>query len=94
MCYLMAYALGVATFVIARNRYRLWLSGVATVFCLVGALSFGIEATHWLWHHHLSWIASFPAGMIVLWICIGIQLGRLRPRIVTDDTMPPDPTVV
>ena len=76
LCYIVAYGLGIAAFAIALIRYRLRLSAVATVLCLLGTLSFCIEATHWLWDHHLSWIVSFPAVMVVLWICIGIQLGR------------------
>ena len=76
LCYMVAYGLGVAAFAIAWIRHGLSLSAVATVVCLLGAVSFCIEVTHWLWSHHLSWIASFPAVMVVLWICIGIQLDR------------------
>ena len=77
LCYIMAYGLGVAAFAIAWTRHGLCLSAVATVVCLLGAVSFCIEVTHWLWPHHLSWIASFPAVMVVLWICVGAQVGKL-----------------
>ncbi len=80
LCYVAAYGLGVAAFGIAWLRLQLPLSAVATVVCLLGAVSFGIELTHWLWAHHLSVIASFPAAMIVLWVCIAAQLGNIRHR--------------
>jgi hypothetical protein len=74
LAYISAYALGAATFAGAWLWHRLRLSAAATVLCLLGLLSFSIEATHWLWAHHLSWIASFPAVMLILWVCIGGQL--------------------
>ena len=77
LCYVLAYGLGVAVFVIVWIRHGLYLSAAATVVCLLGAVSFCIEATHWLWSHHLSWIASFPAVMVVLWICVGVQLVKV-----------------
>ena len=77
LCYLAAYGLGLAAFILAFVRYRLGLSAVAAVLCLAGAVSFGIEATHWLWNHHCSWIASFPVVMVVLWAGAGIQLCRI-----------------
>jgi hypothetical protein len=80
LCYIAAYGLGVAAFVNARIRHGSRLSGLATVICLLGAASFCIEATHWLWSHHLSLIASFPVVMVVLWICVGVQAGKLRHR--------------
>ena len=79
-CYVGAYGLGVAAFTIARVRYRLSLSTAAIVVCLLGAVSFCIELTHWFWSHHLSLIASFPAAMVVLWVVIGAQLGRISRR--------------
>ncbi|MCP4640938.1 MAG: hypothetical protein GY851_10915 [bacterium] len=77
LCYITAYGLGALAFAIGWLRYRLRLSVAATVLCLLGTLSFCIEATHWLWTHHLSWIASFPAVMIVLWMVVGVQAFRL-----------------
>jgi hypothetical protein len=78
LCYIGAYGLGIAVFGIAWIRHGLCLSAIATLVCLLGAVSFCIEATHWLWSHHLSWIASFPAVMLVLWICVGAQIGKLN----------------
>ncbi len=80
LCYVAAYGLGAAAFGIAWLRLEVPLSAVATVLCLAGAVSFGIEATHWLWAHHLSLIASFPAVMVVLWVCVAAQLGRICRR--------------
>ena len=80
LCYIAGYGLGAAAFAIVWVRYRILLSGIATVLCLLGVLSFLIEASHYLWSHHLSWIASFPVLMVVLWVCIGAQLGRNRKR--------------
>ena len=79
LSYMVAYGVGVAAFTGLSIRRRLRSSALATVLCLLGVLSFCIEASHWLWDHHLSWIASFPAVMVVLWICIGIQLSRPDP---------------
>lgn len=80
LCYVGAYSLGVAVFAIAWLRYGLWLSVLAMIACLIGVASFCIELTHWLWSHHLSLIASFPAVMVVLWIVIGAQLGKISRR--------------
>ena len=80
LCYMAAYGLGVAVFAGTWLRYGLWLSVPAMVVCFVGAASFCIELTHWLWSHHLSLIASFPAVMVVLWVVIAVQLGRISSR--------------
>ena len=80
LCYIGAYGLGVAAFAIARVRLRLGFSTPAIIVCLLGAASFGIELTHWLWPHHLSLIASFPEVMVILWVIVGAQLGRISRR--------------
>jgi hypothetical protein len=36
------------------------------VLCIVGLVSFGIEGSHRIWSHELSWIASFPVVMVPL----------------------------
>lgn len=87
LCYIGAYGLGIAAFAIVWIRHRLLLSAAATVVCLLGAVSYCIEVTHWLWPHHLSWIASFPVVMVILWACIGIQTGKLS----RGDTQPLHP---
>ena len=89
LSYMAAYGLGIAAFASLLIRHRLRSSALAAILCLVGALSFCIEASHWLWDHHLSWIASFPAVMVVLWICIGTQLRRpgaadVKPKLPVD----------
>ena len=76
LCYVAAYGFGVAVFGSAWFRRGLWPGVLAMVLCLVGTASFCIELTHWLWSHHLSLIASFPAVMVVLWIVVAVQLGR------------------
>lgn len=75
LCYIATYGLGLAAFTMAWIHHRVAVSTVAMILCLLGALSFSIEATHWLWDHHFSWIASFPAVMMVLWIYVGVRLG-------------------
>ena len=85
LCYTVAYGLGVAAFAIAWLKHQLYLSAAATVLCLLGVLSFSIEATHWLWRHHVSWIASFPAALVVLWVCVGVQVCHLHRRRTESD---------
>ena len=80
LCYVGAYSLGVAAFAIGWLRHGLWLSVPSMIVCIIGATSFCIELTHWLWSHHLSLIASFPVVMVVLWVVIAVQLGRIRSR--------------
>ena len=77
LLYLAAYASGLA--VLARLKpHRPLLDALATVVCLLGAASFGLELTHWAWEHHLSWIVSSPGALLVLWVCIGIQVARAK----------------
>lgn len=76
LCYVGAYGLGVAVFRAAWLRRGLWTGVPAMILCLIGAASFIFELTHWLWSHHLSLIASFPAVMVVLWVVIGAQLWK------------------
>ena len=79
LCYIVAYGLGVAAFGTEFRRHRLRLSAAGLILCALGVVSFCIEATHWLWRHHFSWIASFPVAMLVLWIVIGLQSPRRLP---------------
>jgi hypothetical protein len=75
VCYIAGYALGAVAFGMWWTRYRLRAALVAAVFCVVGAASFSVEATHWWWSHHTSLIASFPIVLGLLWV--GILLERL-----------------
>ncbi len=68
LSYIVAYGLGAVTFGIAWKKYNFRFSGLGTIVCIMGAGSFCIEATHWLWNHHLSLIGSFPIIMVVLWV--------------------------
>lgn len=80
LLYLAAYGTGLVVYPILW-RHRVYLSGLAFVVCLLGAVSFGLELTHWFMDHHLCWIASVPGAVVVLWICIAIQLlWRARQR--------------
>ena len=79
LCYIGAYGLGSAAFGLALLRRRLRFTAVATVLCVLGVVSFCIEATHGVWSHQFTWIASFPAVMVVLWICVVVQLGGPSP---------------
>jgi hypothetical protein len=77
LLYLGTYTSGIL--VLSLLKYpRAYLSGLAAIVCLLGLVSFALELTHWLWDHHLSWIASFPGVLAMLWLCIGVQLAIVR----------------
>ena len=78
LCYILGYGLGVAAFAAAMAAWRFFAAVLGVLVCLAGAASFAIEATHWLWDHHLSLIASAPAAVAVLWIYIAIRLALRR----------------
>ncbi len=85
LSYIIAYTLGAAAFGFAASRYRLPFSRLGTIVCITGAASFSIEATHWLWNHHLSLIGSFPIIMVVVWVCVGAQIGKLDHNNIEDN---------
>ena len=74
--YLAAYATGIAVFGIAWGAGSRWVAGVGLALCIVGLLSFGIEGTHWIWSHNLSWIASFPVVVFPLAVVAGFRYCR------------------
>lgn len=76
LCYILAYGLGLVIFGIMRFRTHPIVSVIGVVLCILGTCSFCIEVSHWLWNHHWSLIASCPAAMVVLWICLGVQLAK------------------
>jgi hypothetical protein len=78
--YIGAYGTGLAAFWMLRSRLPL-VCGLGIFACLIGLASFGFEATHWLRNHNYSLIASAPVLMVFLWICLVVQLVRVRWRL-------------
>ena len=78
--YLAAYAAGIAVYGLAWGAGSRWIAGIGLALCIVGLVSFGIEGSHWVWSHNLSWIASFPVVMFPLAVVAGypIQKGRIE----------------
>ncbi len=74
--YLAAYATGLAVYGFAWGAGSRWVAGVGLALCIVGLVSFGIEGSHWVWSHNLSWIASFPVVMVPLAVVAGYQCYR------------------
>lgn len=68
LAYLAGYALGLPVFIFAFRRRWTLLGWCGVILCGLGIVSFGIEGSHWLWRHHTSWIASFPAAMVGMWV--------------------------
>ena len=68
LTYVAAYSLGLPVFFHAWARgYR--LLGISGAFlCLLGAISFVIESSHWVFNHNVSLIASSPLLIAILWI--------------------------
>ena len=74
--YLAGYAIGLPVFIFAVRRRWMLLGWFGIILCGLGVASFGIESSHWLWRHHTSWIASFPAAMAVLWVIWVLRVGK------------------
>ncbi len=74
LTYIIAYVTGMILF---GSVYLRGMKGLGTLgfsLCIVGFISFFIEGSHWILDHHLSWIASFPIVLTVLWIVLSISL--------------------
>ncbi len=83
LAYLAAYAAGIAVYGLAWSAGSRWIAGSGLALCIVGLLSFGIEGSHWVWSHNLSWIASFPVVMFPLAVLAGVQFSKValsKPR--------------
>jgi len=78
LAYLLAYAAGLPVFIHAWKKQWMLLGLCGIILCAIGFVSFTIEASHWLWQHHLSLIASFPVIMIVLWAFWAAMAARTR----------------
>lgn len=74
LTYLSGYTLGIILFA---TVYRKGLSLIGLLgigLCGLGLVSFLIEGSHWVTNHHLSWVASFPIALIILWILLAIWI--------------------
>jgi hypothetical protein len=76
LTYLAAFWVGVIGYLMAGVRIAIAWSTLAMILCVLGLLSFLIEGSHWLWDHHLSWIAICPAASLLLAGVAVIQLGK------------------
>ncbi len=75
--FLLAYASGL--FVYPRFTHPPILAAIATLCCVAGTLSYGIELSHWVVDHHLTLVGSFP--IIVIPIGIWTIVSRIRPKL-------------
>ena len=76
LTYLAAFGVGIVGYVMAGERVAGGWSVLALMLCVLGLISFLIEGTHWLWEHHLSWIAICPAASLALAALAIIQLAK------------------
>jgi hypothetical protein len=76
LTYLTAFLLGLIAHALASTRLTGVWSALAIILCVLGLTSFAIEGSHWLWEHHLSWIAICPAASLLLVVICIIQLGK------------------
>lgn len=77
LTYLAAFLLGLIAHGMASTRGASVWSTLAMILCGLGLISFAIEGSHWLWEHHLSWIAICPAASLLLAGVAIIQLGKV-----------------
>jgi len=78
LTYLAAYALGLILFLQVYRKLCPILATVGILLCVLGLVSFLIEASHWIFEHNLSWIASFPIALALLWIILAAKLATAR----------------
>jgi hypothetical protein len=76
MCYVAAYALGVAYFGWNAMLYTSRLSVLGIVLCLAGAATFSAELTHWIIDYNNSFIASAPGLVLLIAVITGLILKR------------------
>jgi hypothetical protein len=78
LTYLAAYAIGLATYIIAwQTGFRI-ISATGVLLCAAGLASFAYELTHWISEHYGSWIVSLPAPLLLLAVAAAIQHYRLE----------------
>jgi hypothetical protein len=76
LTYLTAFLLGLIAHGMASTRGGGVWNSVAMILCVLGLVSFTIEGSHWVWEHHLSWIAICPAASLLLAVISIIQLAK------------------
>jgi hypothetical protein len=76
LTYVAAFVVGFAGYLMASKRIAGVWSTCAIILCVLGLISFLLEGSHWLWDHHLSWIAICPAASLLLAAIGIIQLGK------------------
>jgi hypothetical protein len=77
LAYLLAYVSGLILY--PRLTRPHFVSVIATALCLAGAVSFGVELSHWFSDHHFSLVVSLPSLLlpIAIWTIIsGPPRGR------------------
>ncbi|MCC5875797.1 MAG: hypothetical protein JJU11_06225 [Candidatus Sumerlaeia bacterium] len=90
LTYLTAFFLGLIAHGMACKRAGGMLNIIAMVLCTLGLISFAMEGSHWLWEHHLSWIAISPAASLLLAVISIVQLSRgARPIPESTPALPP-----
>ena len=76
ICYILSYGLGVILFRSLWGNHHLGACFLGATFSFFGVISFTLEASHWLFNHHLSLIASFPIFVLLIWIFVIVRLQR------------------
>lgn len=76
LTYIAAHGAGLAAYREGCRYFRSRWFRFAAVLCGLGLLSFLLELSHWLTHHHLTAIASCPPANIVLAIVVIVILHR------------------
>ncbi|MEI7912328.1 MAG: hypothetical protein WCK77_22065 [Verrucomicrobiota bacterium] len=66
LAYIEAFAAGIIGYRMAGNRIAKALTVPAVALCVLGLISFLVEASHWLWDHHRTWIVVCPAASLLL----------------------------
>jgi hypothetical protein len=74
-----AYAAGIAVYLFAWGAESWYIAAAGLGLCIVGLVSFGIEGSHWVLSHNLSWIASFPVVVVPLAVVAGYRFTRRPP---------------
>ncbi len=75
LTYIAAYLAGIAGCGMARRHVPIGANALAAILSILGLISFLIEGSHWLWAHHLSFIAICPAASLLL-VVVVVQLRR------------------
>lgn len=66
LTYIGAYGTGLVVYAMAWQRGSPIIGAIGVTICAIGLASFGYELTHWFTDHYGSWIASFPAALVIL----------------------------